>query len=62
MGLYFILKPKLTLFYFFSFALSRYHSLSFLVTRCTNRCHSLLDVPLVSLFINDRFEFFSFQT
>ena len=33
---------------------SLYHSLPFVVTRCNTRCHSLsLDVPLVSLFIND---------
>ena len=32
------------------------HSLSFVVTRCITRCHSLsLVVPLVSLFINDLF-------
>ena len=32
------------------------HSLSFFVTRCTNRCHSLsLDVSPVCLLINDQF-------
>ena len=37
---------------------TRCHSLSCVVTRCTTRCHSLsLDVPLVCLFIKDLFFF-----
>ena len=35
----------------------RCHSFPFVATRCTTRCHSLsLDIPLVCLFINDRFK------
>ena len=32
---------------------TRCHSLSIVVTHCTTRCHSSLDVLLVCLFIND---------
>ena len=40
---------------FFSLVLIRCHSLSFVFTSCTTRCHSLsLDVPLVCLCINNR--------
>ena len=59
-GIFFILKHKITLLYYsHSFVLSLVailchssHSLSFLVTRCTTRCHSLYHslpfvVPLV---------------
>ena len=37
---------------------SFYHSLSFVLTFCTTRYHPLsLDVPVVCLFISDRFDF-----
>ena len=58
----FFLKQKITLFFFLSFVFIRFitrcNLLSFLVTRCTIRCHSLyhplsLFLPLVCLFIND---------